>query len=139
MGGTRRPATPQAMLVAFPVSLLTSSFVFELLGLRQASFATLVAGTLAAAAAAPFVYLEFRRLPRGSQRRAEERARMVMGLVLLAAAGLDWYIRSAPLPGDRHLALVVSAMVAAAAVAIGWFDTAPPTERPQRQKLKSPV
>jgi uncharacterized membrane protein len=115
------------MLIVFPLGLLATSVVFDLLALGMhegslsvAAYWMLTAGIVGALLAAPFGFIDWLHIPEGT--RAKRVGAMHGGgnvLVLLLFAG-SWFLRTRGMPAPA-IALVLSLLGAGIAVVTGWL------------------
>jgi len=115
------------MLVGLPLGLFATSVVFDLIDLatRTGAFNVpaywlIAAGVLGGLVAAPFAYLEWRQVPRGSRARRVGALHGVGNALVLLLFACSWFLRvpEARVPDE---ALLLSLAGAAFAVFTAWL------------------
>jgi uncharacterized membrane protein len=116
------------MLIVFPLGLLATSVVFDVIFLanREAEMAvvaywTQAAGIVGALLAAPFGLLDWMRIPAGT--RAKRVGAMHGGgnLIVVALFLVSWLLRTEPPQAPSALALLLSFSGVALAFVTGWL------------------
>ncbi len=116
------------MLVAFPIGLLITAIVFDLVSLvtndtRWASIAfyLIAAGVVGGVLAAPFGWIDWFGIPRGTRAKRIGLVHGVGNMVMLVLFALSWLLRRESIAVPPTQA-VVAALAGAAALAItGWL------------------
>jgi uncharacterized membrane protein len=116
------------MLVVFPLGLLASSLVFDVLGvatsrphLLQASFYMIAAGIVAGLVAAVFGLIDFLAIPSGTR---AKRIGLLHGggnVIVVGLFAVSWWLRRPSAAGTGTAAIVISAIAVAIALVTGWL------------------
>jgi len=115
------------MLVGIPLGLFATSVVFDLIDLATRtgafnvpSYWLIAAGVLGGLLAAPFGYLDWRQVPRGSRARRVGVVHGAGSAVVLLLFACSWWLR-APEAGVPGEALILSLAGAAFALFTAWL------------------
>ena len=116
------------MLVVFPLGLLGTSLIFDLVHLAtgnpsfaQVSYWLIVAGILSALVAAPFGTIDWLAIPAGTR---AKRIGMLHGggnLVVVALFVLSWWVRQDAPGSPEGLAIGLAALGVVLALGTGWL------------------
>lgn len=116
------------MLVAFPVGLLVTTTVFDLIHAVADSrtsalvaFWTLAAGTIAAVIAAPFGTLDWLKIPAGTRAKRIGAIHGGGNLVVVVVYALSWWLRREMPTDTPATALILSCVGAALAGVTAWL------------------
>jgi len=115
------------MLIVFPLGLLATSVFFDVIGLISfgdawslVSYWTMAAGILGAVIAAPFGFIDWLSIPRGTRARRIGRIHGAGNLLVVALFLGSWLMRSAHEPPGTT-AMVLSFGGAGLALLTGWL------------------
>ena len=115
------------MLIVFPLGLLATSVFFDVVGLVSfgdawslVSYWTMAAGILGAVIAAPFGFIDWLSIPRGTRARRIGRFHGVGNLLLVVVFLASWLMRH-PYEPPNTVAMVLSFSGAALALLTGWL------------------
>lgn len=115
------------MLIVFPLGLLATSVFFDVVGMISpgdawplVSYWTMAAGILGALIAAPFGFIDWLSIPRGTRARRIGRFHGVGNLLVVALFLGSWLLRDHNVPPST-LAMVLSFGGAALALLTGWL------------------
>ena len=116
------------ILVVFPLGLLSTAVIFDLVGLvsRQGgwhviAFWMIAAGLIGGVLAAVTGFLDYRGIPRNTRARSVGLWHGTGNAVVLALVLASWLVRRADPPNPAVLALVLSFAGAGAALVAGWL------------------
>ena len=116
------------MLIVFPLGLLATSVIFDVIFLinREADMAiaaywTQAAGIIGALLAAPFGSLDWLRIPAGTRAKRVGAIHGGGNLVVVALFLTSWILRSEPPDAPSAFALLLSFAGAALALVTGWL------------------
>jgi len=115
------------MLIVFPLGLLATSIAFDIVGLvsavdaaHTAAYWTLTAGIAGAAVAAPFGYLDWTAIPRGTRARRVGAMHGMGNVAVTALFIASWLLRS-PAQEPPLSSLACAWIATAAAMATAWL------------------
>lgn len=116
------------MLVVFPLGLLGTSVVFDIIHLVTASafaasvaYALIVAGVIAGLLAAPFGAIDWLSIPQGTRAKAIGALHGGGNVVVLLLFASSWWLRQASADNPPNVAWVVSFCGAALALVTAWL------------------
>ena len=116
------------MLIVFPLGLLATSVIFDVIFLanREAEMAiaaywTQAAGIIGGLIAAPFGLIDWMRIPGGTRAKRVGAVHGVGNVIVLLLFFASWLLRTAPPDAPSAFALLLSFSGAAAAFVTGWL------------------
>lgn len=116
------------MLVVFPLGLLATSIVFDVIavlthhaGLALAAFYMIAAGVISALAAAVFGLIDFLAIPHGTRARRVGTLHGIGNVIVVVFFAASWFIRRPDPSHPAILAIVLSALGAALSGATAWL------------------
>lgn len=116
------------MLIVFPLGLLATSLVFDLIGvvasipgLHQAAFYMIAAGVISGLLAAVFGFVDFLAIPNGTRAKRIGALHGGGNVVVVVLFSVSWWLRRDAPADPQVLAIWISAVAAALATLTGWL------------------
>ena len=116
------------MLIPFPLGLLPTSFVFDIVYLltdtgkwAEISFGMITAGVIGGLAAVVFGTVDLARVPDGTRAHSVGVWHAVVGASMLVLFAISWLLRVGSPEEPGAVAIVLSLLGAGLAVLTGWF------------------
>jgi uncharacterized membrane protein len=116
------------MLIVFPVGLLVTAFIFDLIGLLtggpvwwQIAYWLIPAGVIGGLTAAIFGFLDWRGIPSGTRASRVGLWHGLGNVVVVVFFALSWWSRGEPLRHPETAALLLSLLGTALLFVTGWL------------------
>jgi uncharacterized membrane protein len=116
------------MLVAFPLGLLATSLIFDIIalathhaGLAQAAFYIIAAGVIGGLVAAVFGLIDFLAIPRGTRARRVGTLHGIGNVIVVVFFAASWFLRREDPAHPAILAIVLSALGAGLSGVTAWL------------------
>ena len=116
------------MLIVFPLGLLATSFIFDLIraggaspAFSRAAFYMIAAGIVGGLLAAVFGFVDWLAIPNGSRAKRVGALHGVLNVVVVAIFAVSWGIRYADPDEQMESAVALSAIAVLVALVSGWL------------------
>jgi uncharacterized membrane protein len=116
------------MLVVFPLGLLSMAVVFDLLALgfgqgywSEVAYWMMAAGVVTGLLAAPFGSIDWFAIPAGTRAKRIGALHGIGNVVVVVLFGVSWWMRGAAPAAPSTVALLLSFLGGAIAMATGWL------------------
>ncbi len=119
---------PHPMLIPFPLGLLATAVVFDLIHLfggsdvwLQTSYRMIAAGVIAGLLAAPFGWIDWFAIPSGTRAKTIGLVHGLGNVTVVALFAISWLVRRGDVADPGTIAFVLSFAGAGVAVIAGWL------------------